>query len=128
MKRPTDLSRSLLLRALGITFCTVPVIACILSYFPLWIERSDNSTLSGFSLLLFALALIPFYKSIKRLLTSPASYTVWMIVFIVFFILSRIADEMTVISFVGFVGNVIGALFFKLAEKYREGKTDEGQL
>ena len=43
----------------------------------------------------------------------------WLVSFLIFFCLSRIADEMTVISFVGFVGNLIGALFFHLGRRER---------
>ena len=63
---------------------------------------------------------MPFYRGIKRLFQSAASYTLWFIAFIIFFMLSKIADEMTVISFVGFIGNSIGALFFKLSERCSE--------
>ena len=46
----------------------------------------------------------------------------WLIAFILFLSLSRIADEMTVISFVGLISNLIGSLIFKLARRY--GKED----
>jgi hypothetical protein len=39
--------------------------------------------------------------------------------------LSKIADEMTVISFVGFTTNLIGMLFFKIARKYGKEEKDE---
>ena len=42
----------------------------------------------------------------------------WFCAFVIFLILSRIADEVTVISFVGFVTNLIGAIFFRLANEY----------
>jgi Co/Zn/Cd efflux system component len=40
----------------------------------------------------------------------------WFAVFIVFLTLSSIAQEMTVVAFVGFVSNLVGALIFRLAE------------
>ena len=55
---------------------------------------------------------------LDRILRSPSTHTMWFIVFAVFFLLSKIADEITVISFVGFTTNLIGSLFFKLAKKY----------
>ena len=42
------------------------------------------------------------------------------IVFVVFFLVSRIADEMVVISFVGFIGNLVGAMLLKLGERCRK--------
>jgi fumarate reductase subunit C len=49
---------------------------------------------------------------------SASSPVMWFIIFVTFFLLSKIADEMTVISFVGFVTNLIGTLLFNLAKKY----------
>jgi hypothetical protein len=48
----------------------------------------------------------------------------WFLIFISFFLLSRIAREMTVISFVGFVTNLLGSVFFRIARKYgaKEGE------
>ena len=56
---------------------------------------------------------------------APASYTVWLVIFIAFLILSNIAHEMTVISFVGFLGNLIGAVLFKLSGKIGGDTVDE---
>ncbi len=109
--------KPLVLRTVGLIFCTVPVIAAIFSYFPLWKERGAESVLSGFTLLLLLLSLVPFFNVIKKALRSPAAHTMWFIAFVFFFVFSKIADEMTVISFVGFLGNLIGAFFFKISGK-----------
>jgi hypothetical protein len=42
----------------------------------------------------------------------------WFILFVIFFLLSKIAHEVTVISFVGFITNLIGTLLFNLAKRY----------
>ena len=108
-------ARRLLLNALGIFFSVIPVTVSIFSYFPLWIAREDASVLSGFTLVLLLLALVPCFKYLKVALQSASAPFLWFIIFITFMLLSRIADEITVISFVGFVGNVIGAIFFRIA-------------
>ena len=120
--------KSTLIKCVGLIFCTVPVIICVLLYFPLWKAKGSGAVLSGFALLLILLSLVPMFKTVKRFLSSPAAHTMWFIAFISFFILSNIADEMTVISFVGFIGNLIGAMFFKLAEKNKKETAHEGQL
>jgi hypothetical protein len=76
---------------------------------------------------MIAVALVPLYKHIKQTLKSPSAPLMWFFSFAVFMLLSRIADEMTVISFVGFVTNLIGSLFFKAAKKYEEDKKGEGR-
>ena len=108
------------LYALGVLFSTVPVIAAVLSYFPLWRERGSEAVLSGFSLLLLALATVPLARVIKERLRSPSAHLMWFLIFIFFYFFSKIADELTVISFVGFIGNLIGALLFRLSRRKTE--------
>ncbi len=104
------------LHILGILFCTLPPILCTLHYFPLW-NVSGEKTLAGGVLLLIIISLIPFYKDIKRRLSNIASYVLWLILFLLFFFLSKIAEEMTVISFFGFIGNLLGALCIRLGKR-----------
>ena len=109
--------RSLLLSALGVTVSTVPVAIATLSYFPLWVERSSYATFSGFTLLLLILAATPIVKILKRRFTSPSVTIVWLMLFLVFSMLKSIVYEVTVIAFVGFVSNSLGALIYYLAKK-----------
>jgi Co/Zn/Cd efflux system component len=53
-------------------------------------------------------------------------HTLWFISFLLFFSLSKIAEEMTVISFIGFTSNLIGAFFFKLGDRANTGEENEG--
>lgn len=117
MQSSNNLTKRLLLRLIGLGVCILPPAVAVFSYFPLWISRNDSSALSGFSLVLFFITLIPLYKYAARALKSPSAHTLWFISFAAFFILSSIADEMTVISFVGFISNLIGSLIFKAARK-----------
>ena len=114
---------SLLLRLAGIALCVVPVTVSILCYFPVWRAEGGEVLLSGVTMLLLALASLPLYKLLAHKLRSPAAYTVWLIAFLIFLSLSKIADEMVVISFTGFVGNALGAIVYRLAEG---GRNDEG--
>lgn len=107
--------KEIIFKLVGLFFCTVPPLAAILLYFPLWTDRGGAAALSGFALLLIVLAMTPLFNMIKLLFRTPAAYTMWFIIFIAFLLLSEIAQEMTVIAFVGFVGNVIGAIFLKRA-------------
>ena len=120
-------TKRLLYYFIGMVISVIPVAVSIFSYFPLWIRRGDASILSGLSLLLIGFALIPLYRHIKGFMRSPSAPTVWLISFVIFLLLSRIADEMTVISFVGFTSNLIGSVFFRLSKKHAQrGIEDEG--
>ncbi len=128
MPMKNNLTRRLLFFSLGMAISIIPVGVAIFSYFPLWIAREDASILSGLSLLLVCAALVPLYKHMKRTMRSPSAPLMWFISFAAFLLLSKIADEMTVISFVGFITNLIGSIFFRLAKKYeKDGNEDEGR-
>ena len=103
---------------------TLPVLIAALSYFPFWISKGGAYAVSGFALILTILAMSPLVKLIKEALKSPSSYMLWLGSFLLFLFLSRIADEMTVISLVGFISNLIGACLFKAAEGFKTEKKE----
>ena len=127
MKAEFNPTKRLLFNALGMGISILPVAVSIFSYFPLWMRRGNASVLSGVSLFLICLAAVPLFKYLKQIMHSPSAPVMWFIVFVIFLLLSRIADEMTVISFVGFTTNLIGAFFFKLARRYGKEQRDEGR-
>ena len=105
---------------LGLLVSVLPVSIAVISYFPVWRERGGAALLSAFALILIFIAAIPLFRIIGGALKSPASYTVWLILFVLFFLLSKIADEMVVISFIGFISNLVGAVFFRLGKRKKE--------
>ncbi len=111
------------LHIIGLMFCILPPAVCTLCYFPLWRSEGGGTVIAGGCALLLALSAIPLMRIIREKLRSPASYVLWLAAFLLFFGVARIADEMTVISFVGFVGNIIGALFFKLGGRHNEKRS-----
>lgn len=100
---------------IGMALCILPPVSCILTYFPIWAARGGEYVVSGVTVLLLTVAALPLYRAAKELLRSPAGYTVWLILFIIFFTMSKIAQQMAVVSLVGFVGNLLGAVFFRLS-------------
>ena len=124
MKRPlSDGSHApLVLGILGFLFSVLPPAAATLLYFPLWHSEGRGSSFSGICALFLCLSALPIYRYLKRKLSSPAAYTVWLILFLAFFFFSRVAEEMTVIAFTGFIGNLIGAVFFRIGKKERDEK------
>ena len=94
----------------------IPPIACTISYFPLWSEAGAEYLISGGAALLIILSMIPLYKYIRKILESCASYILWLLIFLFCFLMSKVIGEITVISFVGFVGNIVGAALMKVSE------------
>ncbi len=108
---------SITLHFIGFALCIIPPAVCTLMYFPLWKEIGYASCIAGGTALLLALCVMPIYKLISKKLATFSSYMLWLMVFLMFFALSRIAEQMTVISFVGFVSNLLGAVFFAAAKR-----------
>lgn len=110
------------LHILGFLFSVVPPAVCTLMYFPLWRAVGYEECIAGGSVLLLALCAVPLYRAIKRGLSNFSAYIMWLMLFLLFVVLSRIADQMIVISFAGFVGNLVGALCFFGAKRMKESK------
>ncbi len=113
-------SKTIFLRICGVLISSLPPIIAALSYFPLWKNESGAAALSGLTLALLLIGSAPIFKFLKRILKSPSVCIIWLLIFILFVSLKEIADEMIVISFVGFVSNALGAIIFKLGERKRE--------
>ncbi len=111
------LVKRLLLTLLAIAVSVLPPAIATLLYFPVWAAEGGELVISGMTALVLVVAAMPIYNIIKKRLRSPAIWSVWLTAFIAFMLLSRIADEMTVISFAGFLSNLAGSVIFKLARR-----------
>lgn len=113
--------KRLILHIIGLALCVLPPAICTLTYFPIWSAQGGGKTLAGGAALLLTICALPLFKLVRRLIASHACYLVWLFCFVIFFALSRIAEEMTVISFAGLVGNLAGAVIMRIGER----QTDE---
>ena len=109
------------LTLLAVLVSVIPPAAAILLYFPVWKSAGAVSVFSGFGIFLLTLASVPLFRLIKAKMKSPSAHVMWLVLFIIFFALSKIADQMVVISFVGFVSNLISSFIFRAA---RGGKNE----
>lgn len=123
--RKTNVFVSFGLHILGFCFCIIPPTACTLMYFPLWKTIGYEYCIAGGVALLLVLCMIPLYKFLREKFESYSSYFIWLVIFLLFLALSKIADQMTVISFAGFVGNLLGGICFHLARRTRGGKEEK---
>ncbi len=113
------------LHIIGFMLCILPPAICTLTYFPLWKAVGYEQCIAGGGALLLVLCLIPLYKLITRGFAKFSAYVMWLLLFLLFLALSKIADQMIVISFVGFVGNLLGAICFNIAGRLKGGKSNE---
>lgn len=98
---------------------SVPLVAT-LTQFPLWIERSTESTMSGLCLVLIGLSVLPFLKVIKEYFKSPSSWVVFGIIFVLLLLLRNIIDQILIVSLAGFVANFIGAGIYAIGNSMQE--------
>jgi hypothetical protein len=115
MRRTDALSK--LFYLLGLALSILPPAISTLLYFPVWRQAGGVYLLSGMALLLLLVSVIPFMRFIKEWLKSPSAIFIWTVIYILFFALSKIAEQVTVIAFFGLVGNILGAIFFRLSKR-----------
>jgi hypothetical protein len=109
----------------GMIFCILPAAAVIISEFPLWVEKGNSALASGIvlsasTLFLLSVAFTPLWRAILARLRSPAAFIMWGIMTFLFISVKNLIDSLILISFAGFAGNLIGAVFFELASRYSD--------
>ena len=102
---------------LGYLFSVSLPLLATLSCFPLWRARGAGSMLAGGTLLLIALCVLPLWRALKSYLKSPSVWMLWLFGLILFSLISGIVFEMRAICLFGLIGNLIGALCFRLARR-----------
>ena len=91
-----------------------PLIAT-LTQFPIWVERSAGSTVSGVFVMLALLSAVPLFKFFRGKLRTPSVPIMWLLAFAFLSGLNAIISEMVLITFVGAVSNGLGWVLFKIA-------------
>ena len=88
-----------------------------LSYFPLWHRMGGEHLVSGIALMLVIISLLPLYRELKKRFSTPSVPVLWLAIFALFFTVSRIADEITVIALVGLISSLIASLLYRLSDR-----------
>ncbi len=117
MKSSKSSFASICLHILGVLFCFIPPAVCTLSFFPLFEEGGSEKRLAGLCALLLVICAIPLLRALKKRLTDIPSYFMWLSIFLLFLLLSRICEQMIIISLVGFISNLIGAFILSMSER-----------
>jgi hypothetical protein len=85
-----------------------PLVATV-TQFPVWVERSAGSTVSGMFVVFALLSAIPLLKKGGEIFKSPSATLLFGIAAALLLSLRTIIDEMIIICAVGFVSNLVGA-------------------
>ena len=110
----------------GLVLCVVPPIIATLEYFPLWFSQSETA-ISAMSAILLTLSCLPFLKKIKAYFRgSPASWSVWLVIWLITSALSNIIAGIETISFIALISNLLGEVLFRIEHYYREKEINNG--
>lgn len=119
--RPT--LKAFTLRIVGLAVCIIPPVVTTLEYFPLWFSQTETAV-SALSAILIALCCLPFFKQIKAYFrNTPASWVVWLVIYILVAVFNKLADGMETVAFIGVLSNLAGGGIFHIEKriKAREG-------
>lgn len=101
-----------------------PLIAT-LTQFPIWVDRSAGSTVSGIFIAFAILSVLPLIKFFGGMLKTPSIPVAFGISLGILVVIRTIIDEMILICFVGAVANLIGMFMYKAgASLDKEEKSD----
>lgn len=119
MKQNIKLSRAYYV--IGTLSSILPCLILTLCEFPLFIKGGYTTLLCGaaissFSLFMLALSLAPLSKAIKAKIKTPSAPLLWGVASLVLYVARGIIDSLIAIAVAGFIGNLVGSVFFMLAE------------
>lgn len=95
-----------------------PLIAAA-TQFPVWTENVEPTQIGGMFVFCAILCMIPLFNHFKLALKSPSSALLWSIMFIVTWALSKIIAQIVIVSLVGMISNIIGAILCGIGNHLR---------
>ena len=104
---------------MGMIFCILPPTLATLEHFPIWAAEGGETMVSALTVILLLICAIPLKRHIANFFKSPSAWVIWLLIYVIFSLLGKISDDISAIALVSFPFNFLGALFFKLSEKYK---------
>lgn len=101
----------------------VPFVATVIQ-FPLFVNKSAAATVSGLSVLLLLICVIPAAKHVKIAMRSASIPFVWTAIAVGLIAINSIVEEMIIVAVLGAVANWIGAFLYRAGEKFLKEKEE----
>ena len=109
-----------ILTVLAWLFCIGIPIIVTLTYFPLWVAKDSATTISGTAAILLFIVVIPIVKFAKQIFSNVYScIIVWGILLCLFLALENIISQMIVVCEVALFSNILAAILFVSAKKFK---------
>ena len=110
---------------LGLMFCVIPPVLATLEHFPIWVARGGEAIVSGLTVILLFISILPLKRYIFAYLKSPSAWVLWLCVYLASSLLSSIIDDVASIALIAFPSNLIGYFFFRISKKYKKSDKEE---
>ena len=110
------------LTVLGALLCIAPPAVATLMYFPMWVHKSATTTVSGLSMVLLLVSIVPLFKLLKEHLKTPSAPLLWAIICVFALLFRTIIDQVIVIAFVGAISSIAGFFVFKARDRITNKK------
>lgn len=113
--------KKVLYDALGLSCCLIPPIACTCNYFPVWEQTVGTwAMVGGTSALIAIIAFIVISKYWRSRIKSPSHVLTPLALWLFLGLIEKTVTGLKAVTFWLFIGSLIGAVFFWLAD--REGQ------
>lgn len=106
----------------GLVISILAPLVAAATQFPVWTENVDSGQVGGMFVFVALLCMIPLFNHLKIALKSPSSCLLWTIIFVCTWALSKIIQQLIIVSLVGTVANYVGALLCGIGNYLRRGR------
>ena len=106
----------------GLVISILAPLVAAATQFPVWTENVDSGQIGGMFVFVALLCMIPLFNHLKIALKSPSSCLLWTTIFECTWALSKIIQQLIIVSLVGMVANYVGALLCGIGNYLRRGR------
>ena len=111
--------QGVILYYVGIAVSVLAPLITALTQFPVWTDKVPKTQLGGMFVFTALISCIPFLKHIRMQLKTPSAVTVWAVIFLICWSMSKIVEQMYDIALVGLVANIVGAILCAVGNRLK---------
>ena len=109
----------------GLVLSILAPFIATLTQFPVWTQNADPKQVSAMFIVMAVICAVPLMNHFKQALKSPSAIAVWVFLFLVTWGLSQIIKQVMIISLVGMIANIIGAVLCGIGNKLKKIKHED---
>lgn len=118
-------TKGLIMYYTGLVLSILAPFIATLTQFPMWTQNVDPKQVSAMFIVMAVICAVPLMNHFKQALKSPSAIAVWVFLFLVTWGLSQIIKQVMIISLVGMIANIIGAVLCGIGNKLKKIKHED---